>query len=65
VDRIAEQRDDDMGRNHKINKMELKQGHLQYLHVSKEVPTRHHYREIPNSLQELSILGCLSKVSVR
>ena len=38
ADRIVQQRDGVMGRNHKINKIGLKQGHLQYWHVSKEVP---------------------------
>lgn len=34
-------------RDHKINKIRLKGGHLQCLHVSKEVSRRHHYGEIP------------------
>ena len=42
------------GRDHKINKTGLKQGHLQHLHVSKEVPTRHHYGEIPKTLSRES-----------
>lgn len=50
MDRIAEQRvwGGVTGKDHKINKMGLRQGHLQHvhLHVSKEVPTRHHHGEI-------------------
>ena len=33
---------------HKINKTGFKFGHLKYLHVSKEVPTRQHYGETPH-----------------
>ena len=35
---------------HKINKTGFKFGHLKYLHVSKEVPTRHRYREMSQTL---------------
>lgn len=45
-------------RDHKINKTklkQLKQGHLQ--NVSKDVPTRHHHREIFSSLWEISMWG--------
>lgn len=49
-------------RYHKINKTELVWDHLQ--HVSKEVPTRHHYGETPKLFLETqhtggASLGCL------
>lgn len=47
-----------------VNKTGLMQGHLEHLHISKEVLTRHHYRKIPDLYQEVSILGCLSEVHV-
>ena len=52
TDRVDEQRawGDVTGTGHKINKMGLKRGHLQHLHVSKEMPIRHHDGEIPQSL---------------
>lgn len=46
-------------RDHKINKTKLKQpkqGHLQ--NVSKDVPTRHSYREGFPSFWEISMWGC-------
>lgn len=43
--RVDDQRacGDDNRKEHKINKMGLKWGHLQHLHVSKQMWTRHHY----------------------
>ena len=51
TDRVAEQRAwvDVIGKDHKINKTGIKQGHLQHLQIIKEMPKRHHYREIPQS----------------
>lgn len=48
------------------HKMGLKWGHLQHLHVSKEMPTRHHDGEMPQSLSRESIcwgasVKCLSR----
>lgn len=50
------------GRHHKVNEMRLKWDHLQY--VTKEEPTRRHYGEIPQTPQELNVLGNLSEVPV-
>lgn len=52
TDRVAEQRvwDNVIERNHKTNKMRIKYGFLQHLQISKKIPTRHHYREIPRSI---------------
>lgn len=36
---------DENKKKHKTNKTGLKQGHLKLLHVSKNVPTRHHYKK--------------------
>lgn len=57
MDRFPEQRAWVVSRKktHKINKMGFKQGHLQCLRVSKEVPTRHHYGEMPKYF--LGMLG--------
>lgn len=51
IDRVAEQRAwvDVIGKDHKINKMGIKQGHLPHLQNIKEMPKRHHYGEIPQS----------------
>lgn len=45
IDKVDEQSawGDVTGRSHKINRTGIKQGHLQHLHVSKKVPTSHHY----------------------
>ena len=40
---------DVVGRDHKFNKTGLKQGHLQHLHMSKELPTKHRDGEIPQT----------------
>lgn len=49
MDVVEEQRTwgDVTAMEHKINKTGLKQGHLQHLHISKEMPTWHHDGEIP------------------
>lgn len=57
-----------MGRDHKINKMDPRQGHHQHLSVSKEVPTRHHGGEIIEILSRNSTcwgayLKCLAFTS--
>ena len=43
-----------MGRDHTISKMGLKWGHLQHLHVSREMPTKHHGGEISHTLSKNS-----------
>lgn len=50
TDRVAEQRakGDVTERDQNINKTGIKQGHLQHLQVSKEMPTRPHCGEITN-----------------
>ena len=52
VDRAEKQRGwgDVNEREHKISKTRFKRGHLQHLHASKKVPTRHCYGEIPQTL---------------
>lgn len=64
MDKVRKQRawGDVTGMEHKINKMGLKRDYLQQLHVSEEVPTRHHYREVPQTLSRKST--CLSEVPV-
>lgn len=49
MDRVDEQRPwgDVTEMKHNLNKMRLQWGHSQHLHFNKEVPARHHYREIP------------------
>lgn len=56
MNRIAEKRlwGDVTGGHDKINRMVLKLGHFQHLHVSKEVPTWHHYGEISQTLSRKS-----------
>lgn len=52
MDRAAEQESwgDVVGRDHKIIIMEFNWGYLQHLQISKQIPTGHHYREIPQVL---------------
>jgi len=60
MDRSDEQKDwsDVTERDHKIKKRGLTEGHLQCLHVSKEVPTRHHYGEVPKIISGVSACSC-------
>lgn len=55
--RVSEQRaqGDVTGRDHKISNIKLKQGHLQHFAISKEVPTRHHYRETSHTISKNSM----------
>lgn len=56
-DRNTEQKawGDVTGRDYKINKMGLKQGHLQHFYVSKEAPTMHHHGETSHIISRNSV----------
>lgn len=51
-------------RNHKIDKIQLKRGHLQCLHVSKKCLEGTIMEKSPNPFWEICVLGCLSEVHV-
>lgn len=57
-------------RDHKFKKTGLKQGHLWHLPVSKDVSTKHHYGEIPQTLSRKSVswgvsLKCMHTIAWR